>query len=89
MSFDGIDKGFVKRNGEFRRSGIDKAGTPTFAAVAVERELADDEDRAADLRHVPIHFPVIVIENSKCDDLVGQPASLFFSVGLGDAQQNE
>src|SRR5229473_6042459 len=68
MSLDGIDKGLVKRNGGFRWSSIDKAGTPALAAIAIERELADDQDRASDLRHVPIHFSFIVIENAKGDD---------------------
>lgn len=79
-------KAFVKRNGDFRFGGSLKARPIAFAAVAGERELADDQGFAADVMDGKVHFSSFVGENAQSGAFGRQPVAFGFPVALFDAQ---
>ena len=58
--------------GHFRRRGVDEARPAALAAIAQQRELADDEHRAADFGQPAVHLAVVVVEDAQSDDLLGE-----------------
>lgn len=85
----GIDKRGIKRHGDGRRGGLDEAGPTALAAVAVQRELADNQHAAADLDDVTVHLAGFVLEDAQARQLVGEPFRLLGSVAMGDAQKDQ
>src|SRR5687767_15526000 len=62
------------------RRGMREVGPPATADVAVERELGDREDRAADVRDAVVQSPAIVLEQAKLDDLPRKPLAVLRAV---------
>ncbi len=83
------DEGFVERFGDLRRGGADETRPAALAAIAVQRELTDDQNASADVGHAEIHFVVGVAEDAQTDHLVGEPLRLGGRVRRRDAQQHE
>ena len=89
LSLDGMDERFIERNSDGRRSGIDETGAAAFTAIAVEGELADDQDAAAGFGDIEVHFAVGVAKDSEARDLVGQPVGAIGRVVMRHAEQDE
>ncbi len=62
---------FIKHVGGRRRGGRGKIRTAAFAAVAVERKLADEQNPAADVFDGQIHFAVSILKAAEMGDFVG------------------
>jgi len=86
---DQSDNLFVKRFGQLWLSGGIKAGSAAFAAIAVEREIADEQNRASDVLDASVHFAGFIREDSQVHELVGHELGIGFSVALADAKENE
>jgi hypothetical protein len=67
----------------FRKSGRRPAGR-----LAVQRELRDREDPAADLTHVAVHEPLIVAEHPQPCHLARGPVGVRLEVLVGGAHQH-
>src|SRR6185436_8862823 len=66
------DERVVELLRQFRRSRADEAGTATFATVAEQRELADDQERAADVFEREIYFALGIVEDPERDGPISQ-----------------
>jgi len=80
---------FVKLVGLFWPGGVDETRAATFSRVTVERELTDDEHRAADVCEREIHFSVSIFEDSQPDSLAGEVHRVSLGIVSTDAQQDE
>ena len=84
---------FAERKIEFLgliwRCSVIKTGPPTALAIAVEGELADDQQLALDIDDRPVHLPLIVSESSQMDTLLCEPFRSFQVIPLSNAKQNE
>ena len=89
LAADVLDELVVHLLGLFRRSGGNKAGATALAAIAVERELADDQHRPPDLGQRAIHLALVSSKDPEAHDLVRQPAEFRVGIRLGHAQQHE
>lgn len=69
---------FVEEFALLGRCGLDEAGAPLAARIAVQSKLRDGQDRAADIEQRKIHFSLRVIEDAQLDDFFGH-----FSGGVG------
>ena len=65
-----------------------KAGPVALVGVGDERELADDEDRAARVQDAAVELAFRVLEDAQAGGTAGEPAGLFLGVVLGDAEEN-
>src|SRR5688572_33406533 len=66
-----------------------EVGPPATADVAVERELGDRQDRAADVRDAVVQSPAIVLEQAKLDDLAREPLAVLRAVVGADADHHD
>lgn len=55
----------VQLTSQFWRSGINEAGTATFSAIAVQRELADGQDCSPDIGEGSVHLSGIVFKDAQ------------------------
>jgi hypothetical protein len=83
------DESLVEPLGDLRRRGGDETGPAAFAAVAEQRELADDEHRPADIDQRQVHLPIGIVENAKLHRLVGKLLGVGFHIALLHAEQHE
>ena len=60
-----------------------------MAHVTVERELAHDEDAAADVGKAQIHLIIFIPEHAQTEDLLGQLAAFFWGIVGRNAEQNQ
>jgi hypothetical protein len=81
------DKSLIEPFGELWRCGVDKTGSASFAAVAEQSELADDEHRAGDFLQRQVHLAVGIIEDSKSGNFFCQLSRVTICVLVADAQQ--
>ena len=82
-------KAFVQRDGFPGPRGTDEAWTPSLGRVAVQRELRDDEGRAAYVAESKIHLVVAVRKYPQAHHLVRHPQQLSLAVGVGEADQEQ
>ena len=54
----------------------------------MERELGDDEQRAADVVERAVHLPGVVVEDAKADDLATEEVRLGRRIARGDAEEH-
>lgn len=71
----------------FRARRFDPRRSTTLAGIAVERELADQQDRLRGVGEGHIHDPFVVIEDAEIPQLVGHLRHDRFVVGMGEADQ--
>ena len=81
------DELLIQRDRDFRPSRIDKAWSPPFGGVTIQRELRHHEDRAVDVGEREVHFALAVGENPQADDLVSHPHQLFVAIGVSETHQ--
>ena len=84
-----LDKFGEQQLGFFRRRGGGITGPVAAGTVAVERKLADDEQRAADIAHGFVEFALFVIEDAQKRDFAGQPLDIIGCGIDGNASENE
>jgi hypothetical protein len=84
---------FAERNIEFfsliRRGSIVETWPSAMLAIAVEGELADDQELALYIDDRPVHLPLIVCESSQMDTLLCEPFRSFEGITFSNAKQNE
>jgi hypothetical protein len=68
--------------------GGEPARAAALGGVAVERELADDEDLGADIGGGPVHHPGLVVEHPKVDEAVGERPGDGLVVVVGHADEH-
>ncbi len=73
-----LDDPIDERLGVLGARGGDPARAPALRGVAVERELAHDEQRTADVGDGTVHHAVGVVEDPQSPELVGE------AVGVGE-----
>ena len=83
------DESLIERNGRLRSRRVDEARPPALRGVAVERELRDHEQLAADVGEREVHLVVGVREESEADDFVGHPRDTCFIVRMREADEKE
>ena len=66
----------------------DPARAATLGRVAVERELADDEELGADVGGGPVHHPGLVVEQADVPQAVGELPGDGLVVGVGHADEH-
>ena len=76
------------RFGVLGPGGRDPARAATLGGVAVERELADDEDLGADVGGGPVHHSRLVVEQAKVAQAVGELPGDGLVVVVGDADEH-
>lgn len=86
---DPIDEPTIKPLGLGLLGGLDEARPATLPAIAQERELTDGQDRAAGLKYIAIHLPLLIHECAEPDDLLGQTVGVLNLIAPGDAEQDE
>jgi hypothetical protein len=79
----------IQRVRFLRPSGFNETRTSAFAAVTVQRELADEQNGAADIRQSQIHLPVGIFEDPESGDFARDPDDVFLRIVFGDSQQDE
>src|SRR5580692_11694304 len=72
-----------------RRRRQIEAGTPALAAIAVQSELRNRQDRAAGLEHAPVHLAGLVGKYTQSGDLFGEEFGVHESIGFGDPQEDQ
>src|SRR5204862_1154246 len=68
--------------------GAREARTVAFRRVGDQRELTDDEHRAADLEHAPVELAVVVLEDPKPRHLPCQARRVGRPVAFGHAKED-
>jgi hypothetical protein len=77
-------------NGDLARlSGGVEAGTAALAAVAVQGEIADQQDRPAHVLHAAVHLAGLVGEDTQIHNLVRHESGVVFAVTFADAQKDQ
>ena len=77
----------VERLGLLRPRGGREARAVALGRVGDQRELADDERRAARVEEAPVELPLLVLEDPQARDLAGEPVASP-PRRLGDAEQD-
>ena len=80
---------FIQRDGHLGPGGSQEFRAAALLAVAVQRELGDDEQLALHLVQTAVHLAVLVLKNAKPGELVRQLDGLRLGVLVGHAQQDE
>lgn len=70
-------------------SGSGEAGASTLAGIAVQSEIADQQDLAAGLEEIQIKASRLVVEYSQADDLLPQVSAILGSVLGSDADVDQ
>jgi hypothetical protein len=71
-----------------RRGGSGEAGAVALG-LRRQRELADDQRRAAGVEQRAVHAAGLVPKNAQIDDFARQPFGFFFPIALHGADQHE
>src|SRR3989442_4570636 len=79
----------VETRGFLWRRGLDEAGPALASRIAIERELRNNQRRAAGFQERPIHLALLVIEDAQVCDLLGEISGLLSRVAAGHAQEHE
>jgi len=77
-----------ERRGLFWPGGGDPARPTTGHGVAVQRELADDEDPSADIASRAVHDSGFVVEDAQVPHLAGDPLGIRPGVVMGHPDEN-
>src|SRR5262249_10492622 len=86
----GGDEVLVELLGRHRLERADERGSPALAHVAVERELRDGEEPAADLEEAAVHLALVVLEDAEGHHLVDEVRDILRSVaGAGSDEDAE
>ena len=85
-TLDAID---VQPLGEGRIGRRGKAGPPASAAISKQRELADDQNAAANVENTSIHLTRVVLKPTQVQNFVGDPGRIFLGVALSDPEQHQ
>ena len=83
------DEVFVQGAGLFGGRGVVETGAASFAAIAIEGELRDDQHRAAGIEQAAVHFAVFILEDAKVQDLLCDEFGVSFGIEFRHAQQDE
>ena len=80
---------FVQRASLFGGRRQIEARTPSFAAIAVQRELRNHQQRAACVENAAVHFAGLVGENPEAGDLAGKKIGVRGCVRFASAHQDQ
>src|SRR6266478_1256750 len=83
------DEMFVKRTRLLGRGGGVETGAASLAAIAVERELRDDEQRTSGVNQASVHLARVIRKNAQVEDFVREVLGGGLAIGFGHAQQNQ
>src|SRR5687768_16297383 len=83
-----VGKILIKPVGRFRRSRIRKRRAIAFAAVAVQSELGDHEDFAAAVDDRAVHLALVVFEDAKLPNFVGERVGVFLGILFAYTEQD-
>jgi len=70
------------------RRGEVEAGTASLAAIAIERELRNNEQRGSHINKAAVHLTGIIGKDAQVRDLVHQIIGVRLTVSLGNSQQD-
>ena len=79
----------IKPSRKIGWGGLIETRATAFAAVAMQGELADQQDRAVNIIDAEIHLTVFIGKNTQVDDLVGHKLNVGFGVIMGNTQKNQ
>src|SRR4051794_19773569 len=79
----------IQRLGLLRRCRVGEAGPVAPACVAVQRELADAQDLAADIGDRSVHPAVVVLEDPQREQLADDPVCFRLAVTTLHAEHHE
>ena len=82
-------KVLVERLGLLGASGVAEARAVALPRVGDQRELADDERRAADVEDAPVEPSLLVPEDAKPRDLCGEVLRCRVVIGTCDPEQHD
>ena len=84
LADDGVDQWF----GVLGAGGGDPRRAPATRRVAVQRELADDQQRRVEVGGGQVHHPLLVVEHPQPPELLGHPPGDVGVVVVGDPEQH-
>jgi len=84
-----VDELVVQLARQLGRCRLVPGGAAAFAAVAVQGELGDDQQLAADIDERTVHHPVRIIEDAQMQDLFHHPGKILVGVAAVDAQEDD
>ena len=70
------------------RGGGDEARSIAFAAIAGERELADQENLTVDILHRAVHLVLLITKNAQSRQLPRHPLGVSFRIAPLNAEQD-
>lgn len=79
----------IKRLGNIRVSGVNKAGASAFLTVAVESELANYQNAAARVLNADIHLALGIGKDAQTRNFVREPTPLLRRVGDVYAEEDQ
>jgi hypothetical protein len=82
-------EGFVESLSLLWPSSVDKARPATFATVAKQCELTDDQHSPMNIAQRKIHLSVVILEDSQACDLFGKGHGVGVSIVRPDAKQHQ
>ena len=77
---------FVELIGQIRFGGVVESGAAAFSAVAVQGEIADEQDFAADIKQAPIHLSGFVGEDTQVHELFSYKFGILDSIIFTDTE---
>ena len=83
------DELFVEGLGNLWRRGFVERGTPALPAVAVERELRDDQQRASCIGDGEIHLALAVLEYSERQYFLREILRVYIGIVLPGPEEDE
>jgi len=84
-----VDEEVVELAGFFWWGGGVEGGALAASYVAVEGELGDGEDAAADILQAEVHFAVLIFEDAEARDFFCEVGGVGLGVVVGDAEQDQ
>ena len=72
-----------------RLASFDETRSAALSRVAIERELADDENCAAAIENRSIHLLRLIFEDAKVGHFVGHPRYFFLGISSAHPEQDE
>jgi hypothetical protein len=83
-----IDKVLIKPIGDLRRSRVRKRRPIAPSAVPVQGKLRNHQNFAAAVTDDAVHLALIVLENAKILNLVGERVGVLFVILFADAKED-